>query len=163
MTSQGGSWLVGKLDALKNVLDRVIVWILLHADLRNDKCVSKVELQVGWIRKCKHRLMTYYKAVPKEVRGPIDDVDSVMFEVAYVEDLLPAVYMYAGFKLVLGRSGLYMYTRNGADIVVSKSITDLAAYVSAMIRRHGVVRDKQGYKEQRRQELKSKHNYTVAT
>ncbi len=149
---------------LRKMWNRVKTWILLHAYLSDDKCVDKVELPMGWIRRCRHRyFITYYKIVPREVRGPIDDVDSVMFEVAYVEGLLPAVYMYAGFKLILTADGLYMYTRGGADIVVSKDMTDLAAYVSADIRSHSVARNKQRYREQRRQELKSKYNYTVAT
>ncbi len=146
---------------LRKMLGRVKAWILLHAYLSDDKCVDKVELPMGWIKKCTHRFLTYYEIVPREVRGPIDEVDSVMFEVAYVESLLPAVYMYAGFKLLLTADGLYMYTRGGANIVVSKSITDLVAYVSAKIRRHNVVRDKQRYREQRRQELKSEYHYTV--
>jgi hypothetical protein len=146
---------------LRKMWDGVKTWMLLYAYLSDDKCVDKVELPMGWIRRCKHRFFTYYKIVTREVRSPIDNTDSVMFEAAYVESLLPAVYMWAGFKLLLTTDGLYVYTRGGADIVVSNAITDLAAYVSAKIRRHSVARDKQRYREQRRQELKLKYNYTV--
>jgi hypothetical protein len=147
--------------------NRIKTWMLLHSYLLDDKCVDRVKLPMGWIRRCRHHFLliniTYYKIVTREIRHPIDDVDSVMFEVAYVESMLPIVYMWAGFKLLLTADGLYMYTRGGADIVLSKDITDLAAYVSAMIESHSVVRDKQRYREQRRQELRSKYNYTVAS
>jgi hypothetical protein len=146
---------------LQKMWDRVKTWILLHAYLSDDKCTVKVETPMGWIMKCRHRFITYYEIVPREIRCPIDDVDSVMFEVAYVEGLLPAIQMCAGFKLVLAKSGLYMYTRDMADIVVSKDVTDLAAYVSAKIEHYVVARDKQKYRERRRAELKAKYNYAV--
>ncbi len=151
-------------NGVQKMWNRIKTWVLLYSYLSNDVCVNKIELPMGWIRQCKHRFslfnITYYKIVTREIRRPIDDIDYTTFEVAHIEGLLPVVYMWAGFKLLLTHDGLYMHTR-GADIIVSKDVTDLAAYVSAMIRRHGVAIDKQRYKEERKQELKSKYNYAV--
>ncbi len=40
---------------LRKMWNRVKTWILLHAYLSGDKCVDKVELPMGWIRRCKCR------------------------------------------------------------------------------------------------------------
>jgi len=67
--TMAGRRLASGLMRLRKVWEWVKAWILLYGYLLDDKCVDCVRLPMGWIRKCRHHFITYYKIVPKEVRG----------------------------------------------------------------------------------------------
>jgi hypothetical protein len=143
------SWL-GRID--------VKVLVLMYRDLAHDECKRVVELPMGYINRCR-KYFTYYKIVNKTWR-PTEDTAEI-FEVAYAENLLPAVYMYAGFKVILSGSGLYLYSRNMASYVISMDIGDLIKEVSAGIEHYVAQCNKEKYKEEKRRELRKKYEYVI--
>jgi hypothetical protein len=113
---------------------------------------------MGYINRCR-KYFTYYKIVDKTWR-PTEDTAEI-FKVAYAENLLPVVYAYAGFRIILSDSGLYMYSRNMASYVISMDIGNLIKEVSAKIEHFVAMCNKEKYKEEKTRELRKKYGYVI--